>query len=199
MLRYVLANSGADKSATLTITEEWANSHSIARLWAEYEVIARRANQDRYAALVAGSGLSVAEAGEVLASTAWGPLMAAFRDAESRGLDLNHAVPVLVQGRTISGADDIAAVIHGRVTKWIKASSVGRQSDSVVGLGPAATQVGDPDIEQALEDRRRLIEQRTRALASAAVEEKQRWTLKPGRPEADLGRRTVSHPDPRGL
>ena len=34
----------------LTITDEWAPAHSITRLWAEYEVIARQANEERYAA-----------------------------------------------------------------------------------------------------------------------------------------------------
>jgi hypothetical protein len=72
VLRHVLASSVADKSATLTIRDEWASSQSIARLWAEYEVIARRANQDRHFALVASSGLTPAEANAVRASEAWG-------------------------------------------------------------------------------------------------------------------------------
>src|SRR6185436_1682090 len=120
VLRTVLVNSGADKSATLTITEEWANTHSITRLWAEYDTIARHANEDRYAAMVASSGLSPSQADAVRASEAWGPLMGTFRDAESRGLDLDRAVPALVQGRSVNSADDIAALIHGRVTKWIE-------------------------------------------------------------------------------
>jgi hypothetical protein len=67
VLHYVLANSGADKSATLTITDTWANSHSITRLWAEYDTIARHANEQRYAALVAKSGLTAAEANACVA------------------------------------------------------------------------------------------------------------------------------------
>jgi conjugative relaxase-like TrwC/TraI family protein len=189
VLRYVLANSGADKSATLTITEEWAEGHSIARLWAEYDTIARHANEERYAAMVASSGLTTAEADTVRVSEAWGPLMAAFRDAESRGLDLDRALPALVQGRTIGGADDIAALIHGRVTKWLKSATGRRQSDSVVGLGPAAVGVTDPDTVQALQDRRRLIEQRTRALTLAALEQRQPWTLQLGRPPSEVDHR----------
>jgi len=171
VLRYVLGNSGADKSATLTITDEWASAHSITRLWAEYEVIARRAHEDRYAALVAGAGLTVAEAGEVLASPAWGPLMAIFREAESRGLDLKRVVPVLVQGRTIGGADDIAAVIHGRVTKWMKSAHGPKKSDSTAGLGPASLGAHDPDLEQALQDRRTLIEGHARLVGLDALEQ----------------------------
>jgi ATP-dependent exoDNAse (exonuclease V) alpha subunit len=103
VLRSVLANSGADKSATRTITEEWTNSQSISRLLADYETIARQANEERYAALVASSGLTDAQADSVRASEAWGPLLATFREAESRGLDLHRALPVLVHGRSVAG------------------------------------------------------------------------------------------------
>jgi len=189
VLRYVLASSGADKSATLTMTEEWANSHSIARLWAEYDTIARRANEDRYAALVASSGLTPTEADTVRASEAWGPLMAAFGEAESRRLDLEKAVPRLVQGRSVSSADDIAALLHGRVTKWIKSSNDRMRANRIVGLFPAAVGVCDPDMERALEDRRALIEQRARALTLSAFEQGQPWVLQLGPPSADPARR----------
>ena len=189
VLRYVLANSGADRSATLTITEEWANANSVTRLWAEYETIARRANEDRYAALVASSGLTPTQAEAVHTSEAWGPLTAAFRDAESRGLDLNRAVTALVQGRTLSSADDVAAVIHGRVTKWIKSSGDQWPADRIVGLLPTARGVTDPDMVLALEDRRRLLEQRARTLSLAALEQRQPWALELGRPSADPARR----------
>jgi hypothetical protein len=189
VLRNVLANSGADKSATLTITEEWANAHSITRLWAEYDTIARHANEERYAAIIASSGLSPSQADAVRASEAWGPLMATFRDAESRGLDLDRAVPALVQGRSVDSADDIAALIHGRVTKWIESAGGRRQAERVVGILPAAMGVTDPDMVKALEDRRRLIEQRARALTLAAIEQRQPWALGLGQPPANPVRR----------
>ena len=111
--------------------------------------------------------------------------MAAFRDAESRGLDLNHSLPALVQGRSIRSADDIAAMLHGRVTKWIKAAGAGRQSDYVVGLGPAPVGVTDPDLEQALEERRTLIEQRARSMAEKAFDDGQTVAQEIGRSPSD--------------
>jgi conjugative relaxase-like TrwC/TraI family protein len=185
VLRYVLASSGADKSATLTITEEWANSHSITRLWAEYDTIARHANEERYAALVASSGLTPTEAETVRISAAWGPLMSAFREAEAFGLDLDCALPALVQGRSITSAGDVAALLHGRVTKWIGAADRRRQQDSIVGIGPAVVGVTDPEIEQALQDRRTLIEERARSLTLNALQEGDPWTLRVGRPPSD--------------
>jgi hypothetical protein len=189
VLRHVLASSGADKSATLTITEEWANSQSITRLWAEYETIARHANEERYVTMVAASGLATTEVESVYASEAWGPLMATFRAAEARGLDLDHALPALVQGRTISSADDIAALLHGRVTNWLESAGARRPANLILGLFPAAVGVCDPDMERALEDRRALIEQRARALTLSAFEQGQPWVLQLGPPSADPARR----------
>ena len=129
--------------------------------------------------------LTPTEADTVRASEAWGPLMAAFGEAEVRTLDLDRAGPSLVQGRTISSADDIAALLHGRVTKWLKAAGGLRQPDRIVGHFPPAIGVTDPDMVQALQDRRGLIEQRARALTLAALEQRQPWTLKLGRPPSD--------------
>jgi conjugative relaxase-like TrwC/TraI family protein len=182
VLRNVLANAGADKSATITIAEEWADSQSITRLLAEYETIARRATEDRYAALVASSGLTPTEVSAVRASAAWGPLMAAFRDAESRGLDIDRAVPALVQGRTVTSADDIAAVLHGRVTKWLNAAGGHHQAERIVGLFPATTATANPDIVQALQERRRLIEQNARTLVLEALQGRDLWTRRLGAP-----------------
>jgi len=115
--------------------------------------------------------------------------MAAFREAEARSLDLDRAVSALVQGRSVSSADDIAALLHGRVTKWIKSADSRRQSESIMGLGPAAAGVTDPEMERALQDRRRLIEHRARALALSAIARRQSWTLDFGRPPEDSARR----------
>ncbi|HZW45757.1 MAG TPA: MobF family relaxase [Dermatophilaceae bacterium] len=184
VLRYVLANSGVDKSATLTISEEWANSQSIARLWAEYDTIARHANEERYKTLVASSGLTPSDADAVRGSEAWGPLMAAFRDAEARGLDLSRALPALVQGRSVSSADDIAALLHGRVSKWLESAAGRVQPDRIVGLFPAACSVTDRDADRALQERRTLIEQNVRALVLEALQRRDPWTLRFGRPPA---------------
>ena len=182
VLRNVLASSGADKSATITIAEEWAASQSITRLLAEYETIARRATEDRYTTLVASSGLTPTQANAVRASEAWGPLMAALRDAESRGLDIDRAVPALVRGRTVTTADDIAAVLHGRVTKWLNAAGGHDQAERIVGLFPATTSITDPDTAKALRDRRTLIEQNVRTLVLEALQGRDLWTHRLGAP-----------------
>jgi len=111
--------------------------------------------------------------------------MAAFREAEARGLDLDRAAPALVQGRSVSSADDIAALLHGRVTKWLKSAGDRQQAELIVGHFSPALGVADPTVVQALQDRRWLIEQRARALTLVALEERQPWTLTLGRPPSD--------------
>ena len=189
VLRHVLANSGADKSATQTITDTWTEGHSIARLWAEYDTIARHANEERYAAIVASCGLRAAEAETIRISAAWGPLMSAFRGAEARGLDLDHALPALVQGRSLNGADDIAALMHGRVTKWLESARGRRQADLIVGLFPPAGRVTDQDVDQALLDRRMLIEEHARTLVLEALQRRDPWIMNLARPPDDPARR----------
>jgi hypothetical protein len=188
VLQHVLASSGADKSATLTISEEWASAQGIARLWAEYKTIARHANEQRYAALVASSGLKPTEADALRTSEAWGPLMAAFGGAEALGLDLDRAIPALVRGRSLSSADDVAALLHGRVTKWIGSADRRRRPDSIVGIGPAVVGVADPDLKQALQDRRILIEELARSLTLNALQNREAWILSLGQPPTDRAR-----------
>ena len=74
----------------------------------------------------------------VRASAAYGPLQAAFRDAEARGLDIEAALPRLVAGRSLADAVDVAAVLHGRVDRWTQAAGGrNRQADNLIaGLIP---------------------------------------------------------------
>ncbi|MBO0748456.1 MAG: hypothetical protein J2O47_08890, partial [Acidimicrobiaceae bacterium] len=60
-------------------------------------------------------GLSAADLDAIRASEAYGPLLAALRDAEARGLDVDSVFPRLAAGRSLDDAEDPAAVLHGRV------------------------------------------------------------------------------------
>jgi hypothetical protein len=86
----------------------------------------------------------------------------------------------LVRGRSLAGADDIAAILHARVDDWIQASGTSRKSspNRIVGLFPAAERVTDPDLKRALDDRRRLLEQRARTLALTAIQNRKPWAMK---------------------
>jgi conjugative relaxase-like TrwC/TraI family protein len=189
VLRQVLEARGADQSATETIAADWAEQHGIVRMWAEYDTIAGVAQRDRYDELVTSScsGVPAEQVEGLRDSPAYGPLLAALRDAEAFGLDVERGLSRLVNGRTLSSADDVAAVLHGRVDRWIAASGPQRRvaADRIVGLFPRLAGVTDPDMARALDDRQTLIEQRAREVATTAVENRQPWAAQLGSPPSD--------------
>jgi len=195
VLRQVLEARGADQSATETIAADWAEQHGIVRMWAEYDTIAGVAQRDLYDELVTSSCSGVpAELVEGLRdSPAYGPLLAALREAEAFGLDVERGLPQLVSGRTLASADDVAAVLHGRVDRWIQASSPQQRlaADPIVGLFPRLSGVTDPDMARALDDRQKLIEQRAREVATTAVDNRQPWAARLGSPPSDPFRREL--------
>jgi conjugative relaxase-like TrwC/TraI family protein len=195
VLRQVLEARGADLSATETIAADWAEQHGIVRMWAEYDTIAGVAQRDRYDELVTSScsGVPAEQVEGLRDSAAYGPLLAALREAEAFGLDVEQGIPRLVNGRTLSSADDVAAVLHGRVDRWMQASSPQRRvaADRIVGLFPRLARVTDPDMARALDDRQALIERRAREVATRAVENGQPWAAQLGSPPSDPARREV--------
>jgi hypothetical protein len=157
------------------------------RLSAEYLTLATLAQAERWDALLARSGLAKPDADAVRASEAHGPLLAALRDAEARGLDVDRAFPLLVSGRSFDDAQDVAAVLHGRVQRWSEAARSRRQGTGnfIAGLIPRAERVADPDLARALLERDRAMEQRARTLAEQAIEEGRAWVRRLGTAPAD--------------
>jgi conjugative relaxase-like TrwC/TraI family protein len=189
VLRQVLEARGADLSATETIAADWAEQHGIVRMWAEYDTIAGVAQRERYDELVTSScaGVSTEQVEGLPDSAAYGPLLASLREAEALGLDVKQALPQLVEGRSLANVDDVAAVLHGRVDRWIQASSPQRRTTAgrIVGLFPRLAGVTDLDMAKALDDRQTLIEQRAREVATMAVEHRQPWAAQLGRRPLD--------------
>lgn len=110
-------------------------------------------------------------------SAAYGPFLAALREAEAFRLDVEQGLPRLVNGRPLSSADDVGGVLHGRVGRWIQASGPQRRAPAVriVGLFPRLSGVTDPEMARALDDRQTLLEQRAREAATTAIENRQPW------------------------
>ena len=88
VLAAVLAREGAEVSAHEAIRRAQREAGSFAVLAAEYSSIARDAQQQRFDALLGRCGLAPAHLASAQASEAYGPLLAAVRDAEARGLDI---------------------------------------------------------------------------------------------------------------
>jgi conjugative relaxase-like TrwC/TraI family protein len=182
VLAGVLANEGADLSAHETLERAQRHVEDFSVLAAEYETLARVAQQQRWDGLLNRSGLTSDRLEQVRQSVAYGPLLAAFRNAESRGLDVEGTFSKLVAARPLDDAEDPAAVIHGRVDSWAQAASSRRYAASnlVAGLIPRAVGVTDPDIARALNERDEAMQRRARELAVQAVGHGQVWVRRLG-------------------
>jgi conjugative relaxase-like TrwC/TraI family protein len=187
VLTAVLANEGADVAAHDMIRRQHAEAEGMERLAAEYLTLATLAQAERWDALLARSGLPTADVDSIRASEAHGPLLAALRDAEACGLDVEDTFPLLVAARPLDDAQDIAAVLHGRVERWSQASRSRRQGTGnlIVGLIPRAERVSDPDLASALLERDQAMQKRACTLAEQAIEERRVWVRRLGTTPAD--------------
>ncbi len=182
VLAGVLRNEGADVAAHDMIRREQHEAESMERLSAEYLTLAMNAQAERWDGLLERSGLTPTEIDDVRSSEAHGPLLAALREAEACGLDVEAAFPQLVAGRSLTDALDVAAVLHGRVDRWKQAASGRRQGAGqlVAGLIPRVRGVTDPEIVRALIERDEAMERRARTLANQAIETGQGWVQRLG-------------------
>jgi hypothetical protein len=186
VLAAILANTGAESSAHETLRRAQREVESWASLQAEYETLAQAAQRDRWNDLL-GQSLTLKQLEDVRSSNAQGPLVAAFRRAEARGVDIGAALPRLLRARPIAEADDIASVLHHRVERFTQAAG-GRQVGStnlIAGLVPRALNVTDPDLARALEERDRALQGRARTLAQEAVTSRASWLRQLGEPPVD--------------
>ena len=88
---------------------------------AEYDTLAAAADSDYWAALL-DRALPSGDQWRMLAeSEAYGPLVVAFRRAEAFGIDVHDVLPRLVAERELRTADDLAAVVHERLGRWLRA------------------------------------------------------------------------------
>jgi hypothetical protein len=187
VLLKILANTGAETSAHQAIRDEQETWSCIAQMAAEYEAIAAAGQHDRWATLVRTCGITEEQAEAAISSDAFGPLATELRRAEANGHQVERLLPTVVARHGLDDADDVAAVLRHRMA--LAASQPrGRRAPPprlIVGLVPEALGPMAPDMRQALDERRDLIEQRARELAADAVRAKVPWVRRLGEPPAD--------------
>jgi conjugative relaxase-like TrwC/TraI family protein len=191
VLAGVLRNEGSDLAAHEMIRRAQNEAEGFERLSAEYLTLATAAQAERWDALLGASGLTSSELDAVRSSEAHGPLLAAFREADAAGLDIEAAFPQLVAIRSLSDADDEAAVLHARVHRWIDAAKGRRRGNDhlVAGLIPRVRGVSDPEMANALAEREQAMQTRARTLALQAVEAREDWVRRLGPVPNDRGHR----------
>jgi conjugative relaxase-like TrwC/TraI family protein len=191
VLEDVLANEGADVSATDAFARELDSAESLVTLAAEYNTLARMAQFEHWAAVLKNAGLSSADMGRVTASDSYGALMAGLRDADSRGAEIEDVLPRLISAREIASVEDLASVLHYRVDRYVEAAGygLGTASNLVAGLIPRVENVDDPDLARALEERDAAMEHRAMTGAQNAVARDEEWVLALGRTPTDAAAR----------
>ena len=177
VLTGVLRNEGADVAAHDMVRRQHYEAEGMERLSAEYLTLATAAQEERWDALLANAGFSESELQSVRGSEALGQLTGSLRQAETRGLDVDAALPQLVTGRSFDGAGDVASALRERVDRWTQAAGGRRRSSEnlVAGLIPRARNVTDPDMARALAERAQAMEARARTLAIQGIESGQDW------------------------
>ena len=166
VLAAVLQHRGSSLSAHETIENAHEAASSIRTLAAEYETIAHHAEAPRWLELLASSGVSPVRCAEIESSSAFGALTLALRRAQASGLDVAAALPRLVAWAG-TGADDVTAVLHGRVERWVSSVAAPAPDGFVVGLLPPAS-ADDQEEAQALQERAQHMEARANALVDRA-------------------------------
>ncbi|MDP9441145.1 MAG: relaxase domain-containing protein, partial [Actinomycetota bacterium] len=111
----VAARRGADVSAHQTIRAAWAEATSLERLVQEHQTLVAAATAERWEAVLDGCGLAADVLERARGSDEWPGLLRALRDATSRGLDVEVAIPQLATGRAIDPHKDPAAVLRARL------------------------------------------------------------------------------------
>ena len=155
VLAGVLRNEGADVAAHDMIRREQSEAESFERLSAEYLTLATDAQADRWDALLERSGLTRPT------ST---PSVPARRTVRCSRHSVKPRPLAWISRRPsrnwspaapVTDAIDVAAVLHGRVHRWIQAASGRRQGADhlIAGLIPRVRGVTDPDMARALTER----------------------------------------------
>lgn len=125
------------------------------------------------------SGLTTDQAQAVIDSDAFGALTVELRRAEANHHNVDTLLPRLIKARGFADADDIASVIHHRLANaTIRPAGSGRTRQAprlIAGLIPEATGPMNPDMQQALTERRHLIETRAEAVLDTAVHTHEPW------------------------
>lgn len=192
ILTDVLARSGAEQTATETLSLAVSEHASLTQLIAEYETIAAHAQHDRWEALLASSGLSDAQVDRILDSDDRVQVEAALGRGESNGHDVEDLVRRIAP-RLDGHAQPAAAIVEvlNRYTGEPRRGSRTVAPKRVAGLIPIPKGQIPDDMRAALTEREQIITRTARALTIDALKAGERWTRRLGTPPAQVQAREV--------
>ena len=196
-LAKVLARSDADLSATETLTLEVDRHASLPTLLAEYDVLAREAQIDRWATLLDVAPFPENVADDVFTSPYYEHLESALARHEAAGHLASVALTALAP-RLTPGEDqaDPAAQLADMLDQATQKLRPGKRTRArVARLIPTPAEPIPDDIQTALDERQALIEARTRRLVEEAQEARAVWVSRLGqpRPQARAREQWLTH------
>ena len=125
----------------------------------------------------------------MLDSEAFGPLCAELRRAEANGIHPEQTLPRLVAARSMVGAVDVASVLHGRLSRYVDATTAERRvrtaSHYTLGLVPQISDRLDPAMAQAIDERMQSMRHRADDLFHQALRDHESSTVGLGPRPAD--------------
>jgi len=173
---HATAHPGDNPDATARTVLYGVLQHSGAELSAHETITAQH---DRWTTLITTSSRTPDHAQAVIDSDAFGALTAELRRAEANHHNVDTLLPRLIKARGFADADDIASVIHHRLanatTRPAGSGRTRRTPRLIAGLIPKATGPMTPDMQQALTERRHLIETRAEAVLDTALQAHEPW------------------------
>lgn len=183
-LAKVLARSEADLSATETLALEIDRHASLSTLLAEYDVLAREAQTDRWATLLDVAPFPENVADDVFTSPYYEHLESALARHEAAGHVVAAALTVLAP-RLTPGEDqtDPAAQLATMLDQATQQLRPGKRTrERVAGLIPTPAAPIADDMQTALTERQALIEAAARGLLHDAQEVGAAWVARLGQP-----------------
>lgn len=182
VLTRIMATSGSELSATQTIRARQDAAGSLATLTPIRTTLIADADTRRWQRLLPLCGLDEQQTDLVLSSPAAGALLAALRAGESRGQPMTRVLRALVIGRAFDHpddlADDIASVLHERVSNWLESAARrppgpgGRQGTAEA---PGITDDQPDPAHETIDDIDILIRRRTHSFAADAPHVRPHW------------------------
>jgi conjugative relaxase-like TrwC/TraI family protein len=189
-LAAILATSGAELSATETITASQDQVGSLHRLEPIRQTLIADAAGHRWTALFPELGLTEAQCDQITISPAHGPLITALE----RGRTLGHPMPQILAGliadRPLDGIEpvhDFAAVLHHRVNDWLR-TQVEDPTTIRVTPGPADA---TGEVADLLVQVDQLIADRVEALTDRAITTEPAWLTALGPAPSDTAARSA--------
>lgn len=187
-LAKVLARSDADLSATETLTLEVDRHASLSTLLAEYDVLAREAQIDRWAALLDIAPFPENVADDVFTSPYYEHLESALARHEAAGhvaaAALTALAPRLTPGEDQADPAAQLASVLDQATQQLRSGK--RARARVAGLIPTPAAPIADDMQTALTERQTLIETAARQLLHDAQEAGAAWVARLGQPSSRL-------------